>query len=147
MGDAAHSRHNPDADLAQLLLMVGRLLRSRTRSVSETTDLTDTERTVMRIVDLSPGVSPSGIAERTSLQRANVSAALKSLERKGMITRETSTGLGIEVHGTIKAASTLETLRASWAAELHPHLEGLTAEDVRRCVLVLAHLEKRLTTA
>ena len=82
----------PLADLADLILNVGRLVRARTPEGPQVVTLTETERQVMRVVDLYPGAAPSEIARRTRLQRTNVSTALRSLEGKGMVSRAATDG-------------------------------------------------------
>ena len=132
------------SDLADLILNVGRLVRTRTPEGPEVLPLTKTERQIMRVVDLYPGSAPSEIARRTRLQRTNVSTALRSLEDKGMISRAAGTGRGIAVHPTERAAANLRVLRAGWAREL----AGLLGDDldaVRQCTELLSRLEHRLT--
>jgi DNA-binding MarR family transcriptional regulator len=133
----------PLADLAGLILNVGRLVRARTLDNADTVPLNETERQVMRVVDMYPGAAPSDIARRTRLQRTNVSTALRSLEDKGMISRAATTGRGITVHPTELAGANLRLLRAAWAAEL----AGILGDDpgaVRQCADVLSRLEQGL---
>lgn len=141
--DGASSGEDLLAELADLVLNVGRLIRARTPSDSIAVALTETERTVMRIVDLFPGASPSVIASRSRVQRTNVSAALRSLESKGMITRTSSSGRGISVMPTALAANNLHHLRSAWARQLSPAL-GDDLSSVRQCVELLALLEGAL---
>ena len=96
----------------------------------------------MRVVDLFPGSSPSLIASRSRIQRTNVSAALRSLESKGMITR-ISSGRGISVTPTALAASNLRHLRTAWSRQLSTAL-GVDLAAVRHCVELLAQLERDL---
>jgi DNA-binding MarR family transcriptional regulator len=131
------------AELADLVLNVGRLVRARTPAGVDAVPLNETERSVMRVVDLFPGSAPSEIAARTRLQRTNVSTALGSLEAKGLVTREPSEGRGVTVHPTKLAATNLVNLRSAWSAELGSALEGDRA-SVRRCVDLLSRLERRL---
>src|SRR6478609_9754258 len=112
------SDHDAFGELADLLLNVGRLVRARTPAEADGVPLNETERTVMRMVDLFPGASPSDIAERGRLQRSNVSAALRNLEE----------------------------LRAAWARELAVPLAD-DVDDVRQCAALLARLEVRLIDA
>jgi DNA-binding MarR family transcriptional regulator len=132
------------AELAQLILNVGRLVRARTPSGDEVVPLTETERTVMRLVDLHPGSAPSEIARRARLQRTNVSTALRALEDKGMVTRSAAAGRGIVVHPSERAATNLGILRAAWARELAGVL-GDEPDAVRQCNDLLRRLEQRLT--
>ena len=138
--------HDTDlADLAQLILNVGRLVRARTPDGPGVVPMTDTERHVMRVVDLFPGASPSRIADRAGLQRTNVSTALRALEEKGMISRRATAGRGVAVHPTERAAANLRTLRAVWARELAEAL-GEDLDDVRRCTALLDRIERHFTT-
>ncbi|TDC83298.1 MarR family transcriptional regulator [Micromonospora sp. KC606] len=142
--DVANTAEGPLADLADLILNVGRLVRARTPETPEAVPLTETERHVMRVVDLYPGAAPSEIARRTRLQRTNVSTALRSLENKGMISRTATTGRGITVRPTERAAGNLRVLRAAWAQ----HLATILSDDldaVRQCTDLLSRLEQRLT--
>ncbi len=132
------------SELAQLILNVSRLVRARTPSGAEVVPLTDTERTVMRLVDLHPGSAPSELARRARLQRTNVSTALRALEGKGMLTRTAAAGRGIVVHPSERAAANLAVLRVAWARELAGVL-GDERAAVRQCNALLRRLEERLT--
>ncbi|MCO8273996.1 MarR family transcriptional regulator [Actinoplanes sp. TRM 88003] len=133
------------ADLADLILNVGRLVRARTPEGPHVVALTETERQVMRVVDLYPGAAPSEIARRTQLQRTNVSTALRSLEDKEMISRTAVAGRGIAVRPTRRAADNLRVLRAAWAQELATIL-GDDLDAARRCAEVLSRLERGFTS-
>jgi DNA-binding MarR family transcriptional regulator len=132
------------ADLAQLVVNVGRLVRTRGPEAPEVVPLAETERQVMRIVDMHPGAAPSEIARRTRLQRTNVSTALRNLEDKGMISRTPTAGRGIAVHPTELAATNLRILRAARAGQLASAV-GPDPDAVRQCVELLTHIEGRLT--
>ncbi|MEZ0166448.1 MarR family transcriptional regulator [Kineococcus sp. LSe6-4] len=134
----------PLADLADLLLNVGRLVRARTPSGPEVVALTETERTVMRVVDLHPGAAPSEIARRARVRRTNVSAALQALEGKGMVERRPGTGRGVSVVPTPLARTNLRLLRAGWSRELAGVVDDRDA--LRRCNEVLATVERHLTS-
>ncbi|ATE55593.1 MarR family winged helix-turn-helix transcriptional regulator [Actinosynnema pretiosum] len=140
------SADDPLAELADLVLNVGRLVRARTPTGPDVVALTETERFVMRVVDLFPGASPSLIARHTRLQRTNVSAALRGLEEKGMVSRVASDGRSVAVHPTERAASNLGVLRAAWSSELAGVL-GEDLDEVRRCAELLARIERHLTAA
>jgi DNA-binding MarR family transcriptional regulator len=135
---------DPLAELADLILNVGRLVRARTPDGLGAVPLTETERQVMRVVDLYPGSAPSDIARRTRLQRTNVSTALRTLEDKGLISRTSTTGRGIAVTPTERAAANLRTLRTAWSRELASIL-GDDLDAVRTCNQLLSHLEQQLT--
>ncbi|GAB2472102.1 MarR family winged helix-turn-helix transcriptional regulator [Jatrophihabitans fulvus] len=132
------------AELADLVLNVGRLIRARTPT--GVIPMNDTERQVMRLVDLDPGCSPGDIAARGRLQRTNVSTALRTLEEKGMVERTSDGGRGVIVRPTRRADENLAVLRAAWGAELRDVLDESPA-DVRRCTDLLARIEAALTAA
>ena len=135
---------DPLADLADLILNVGRLVRACTPDGPEVVPLTETERQVMRVVDLYPGAAPSEIARRSRLQRTNVSTTLRSLEVKGMIVRAATTGRGVAVWPTERAAANLRVLRIAWSRELAAIL-GDHLDEVRQCIDLLSRLEQRFT--
>ncbi|EEP69759.1 hypothetical protein MCAG_00086 [Micromonospora sp. ATCC 39149] len=142
--DSAADAGGPLAELADLILNVGRLVRARTPEGPEVVPLTETERQVMRIVDLYPGTAPSEIARRARLQRTNVSTALRTLESKGMVARTAATGRGVAVRATDLAAANLRVLRTAWARELAGVL-GDDLDTVRQCTDLLNRLEQHLT--
>lgn len=135
--------NEPLAEFADLVLNVGRLIRAHTPAGSEIVALTETERQVMRLIDLHPGCAPSDIAARGRLQRTNVSAALRGLEGKGMI-RRTATGRQVSVTPTRLAATNLRRLRAAWATELAETMDT-DRETLFQCTQLLRALEQRLT--
>lgn len=139
--DSGREDDDPLAELADLVLNVGRLVRARTPTGPDVVPMTETERHVMRVVDLYPGSSPSEIAARTHLQRTNVSTALRTLEGKGMLTRAATSGRGVAVSPTEKAAANLRLLRAAWSRELADAL-GDDLASVRRCNDLLSGLEQ-----
>lgn len=145
-GDAMPSNVEDDAyaELADLILNIGRLIRLRTPAGPEVTPLTTNERQVMRVVDLFPGSSPTEIARRTKLQRTNVSTALRGLESKGMITRSPAGGRSVSVEPTDLAVKNLGILRAEWSRDLSTILPG-KLPAVRHCNDLLRHLELSLT--
>lgn len=131
--------------IADLVLNVGRLLRARTPTSAQLVEMTETERHVMRIVDLHPGITPSEIARRGRLQRTNVSTTLRSLEGKGLVDRVASSGRTTMVGPTPLAQENLARLRAAWYAEL----AGLLAtpeevEAVKQCAQMLMKMEDHL---
>jgi DNA-binding MarR family transcriptional regulator len=148
MADAADPVTDPSddplADLADLILNVGRLVRSCSPEAPDVVPLTETERQVMRVVDLYPGAAPSEIAHRTRLQRTNVSTALRSLEEKGMISRAAATGRGVAVRPTDRAAANLRVLRAAWSRELSRVL-GDDLGPVHECIELLSRIEQHFT--
>ena len=113
------------ADLADLVLNVGQEIKMLATD-GPSIPLTLTESNVMRFVDRHPGTSPSALADGTGLHRSNMSAALRSLEDKGMIARahDGEDGRAITVAPTAMAATNLVRLRNSWSTGLREGLEG-----------------------
>lgn len=140
----AAEREDAVAELADLVLNLGRLIRLRTPAGPEVVALTPTERQVMRVVDLFPGSSPTQIAERARLQRTNVSTALRGLEGKGMVVRSSAGGRGVSVAPTDLATSNLRVLRAAWSDQLSGVLPD-ELEAIRDCNQLLRRLELGLT--
>lgn len=134
------------ADLADLILNVGRLIRARTPASADLVPLTDTERQVMRLVDLDPGCSPGDIAARGRLQRTNVSTALRQLEGKGMVERGSDGGRGVTVRPTRLAVDNLRRLHSAWAHELRA-VFTTDAGEVAAAVALLSRLEAALIAA
>ena len=108
--------------------------------------LTLTESNVMRFVDRHPGTSPSALADGTGLHRSNMSAALRSLEEKGLINRahHGEDGRAITVEPTDLAAHNLARLRRSWTSGLVRALDGNT-EGFDETLGFLLRLETALT--
>lgn len=136
-----------DADdlgtLADLLLDVARLIRM-VEPLGEVPILTETEQMVMRVVDLAPGSTPSEIADRSVLQRPNVSAALRSLEAKGLIDRTERTGRNVVVRPTKAAAIALERLRKALREVMIEATEEADTEELLSLIAPLRELELRL---
>ncbi|WP_337059359.1 MarR family winged helix-turn-helix transcriptional regulator [Kineococcus sp. G2] len=114
------------ADLADVLLTVARDLQQRHAALEGVVALTATETTVMRHLDRNPGTSPSAAAAATGLQRSNLSAAVRSLEAKGLVERshEGHDGRSVALRPTALAARNIALLRAHWAERLHRALGG-----------------------
>lgn len=142
----APSKSDDDlAELADLVLNVARLLRAHTPEDTGAIALTDTERHVMRIVDLYPECAPSEIAQRAQMQRTNVSTALRNLETKGMITRRASNGRGVAVTPTRLAATNIAHLRTAWSHQLKDAVRQ-DLDAVRQCNQLLSQIEHSLTS-
>jgi len=105
------------ANLADIIMNVGQEIKMLSAG-KDAIALTITESNIMRFVDRNPGTSPSALATGTGLQRSNMSAALRSLEGKGLIERahHGEDGRGITVHPTDRAAENLARLQSSWTS-------------------------------
>src|SRR5262245_42582436 len=77
-------------DLADLALILAREIQLRGYRDPGAVPLTQSEGMVMRYLQDHPGTPPSQLADATGLQRANISAVLRGLERKGLAERRAS---------------------------------------------------------
>ncbi|MDN4476104.1 MarR family transcriptional regulator [Demequina sp. SYSU T00192] len=74
------------AELAETILRIARDLDPHAAGL-DVVPLTGTETAVLRWVHRNPGTSPSAAADATGLRRPNLSAAVRSLEEKGLVRR------------------------------------------------------------
>ena len=132
------------ADLADLVLRVSREIDPNGSSVLDVVPLTGTEVLVLRWVDLHPGTSPSATAEATTLQRSNLSAALRSLVAKGMVDRRVDPRDArlVQLFATEQAAVNIRVLRAHWAGKLRAALGAVEADDPSRVADAIALMSR-----
>src|SRR5690348_1661982 len=78
------------ADLADQVLILAREIQFLGYRDPQAVPLTQSEGMVMRYLHDHPGTPPSQLADATGLQRTNLSAVLRGLERKGLTERRTS---------------------------------------------------------
>lgn len=107
-------------ELADVVNDIAREIRVRSALTTPVVPLTPTQSQVMRFVHTHPGCSASDIADRSGLQRANVSTALRELRTRGYLVshRDENDGRAIRIHATERADDTIARLRATWAALL-----------------------------
>lgn len=138
---------NDVAELAEKLLGVARriLLQMDSKSIP----LTPLEAEVMTYVQNRPGVTSSTIAAAIKLKRSNASAALRSLEAKGLIVRtaDADDHRCVRVYATAKADADLELLRTAWSQLLTPLLDENARSEVDRVSAFLARLDALLIQA
>ncbi|QUR67786.1 MarR family winged helix-turn-helix transcriptional regulator [Mycobacterium spongiae] len=143
-----HDRYDARlADLADLVLTLGRAVRTQAAGDSSLVELSLTEVTVMHYIDHHAGVSPSAVAAATGLQRTNLSRALRGLEAKGMVERtaDPTDNRQALLTGTPKAAENLTRVRAAWARLLGNALEASGQEhDIASALGLLRALERGL---
>lgn len=131
------------ADIAETILGIARELRLRIDADPE--HLTPSESHVMRYINHRPGVTPSEVARFTGLQRSNLSTALRTLEKRGLIHRraDPADARAANLFPTRHANDNLARLRHQWAEQVSSALDG----DARRVGLateVLNRLESGL---
>jgi len=105
------------ADLADLILVIAREIQFHGYRDPEAVPLTQSEGMVMRYLHDHPGAPPSQIAAGTGLQRTNLSAVLRGLERKGLAERRPSPddGRGATIHPTDRGTRNYALVRQEWA--------------------------------
>jgi len=135
------------ADLADLVLTLGRAVRTPAAGDPSLVELSLTEVTVMHYIDHHAGVSPSTVAAATGLQRSNLSRALRELEAKGMVERTADPADHRQalLRGTPKAAENLTRVRGTWARQLGNALDASGQEyDIASALELLRALERGL---
>ncbi|MDY6999443.1 MAG: MarR family winged helix-turn-helix transcriptional regulator [Actinomycetota bacterium] len=133
------------ADLADLVLALGRAVKAEVAGDPALVELSVTEVTVMRYIDHHPDVSPSAVAAATGLQRSNMSRALRDLEAKGMVERSVDPADSRQtlLRGTRKAERNLTRLRGIWARLLGGALDASGEQhDIASAVALLRALER-----
>jgi len=105
------------ADLADLVLIIGREIQFRGYTDERAVSLSPSEGMVMRHLQRDPAAPPSRIAAATGLQRTNLSTVLRGLERKGLIERraQPEDGRGVTVHPTELGRRNYALVRNEWA--------------------------------
>ena len=105
------------ADLADLALIISREIQYRGYTDEQALSLTQSEGMVMRYLLEVDAAAPSQIAVATGLQRTNLSATLRGLERKGLIQRQTNLDdrRGVSVTPTDRGRSNYALVRHEWA--------------------------------
>jgi DNA-binding MarR family transcriptional regulator len=133
------------ADLAERIVYVARRIRTHGHDDDRIVRLTMTESAVMRYVGTHPGTTPSEAAHATGIQRSNLSAALRELEAKGLVTLSTDErdARVVRLHPTPRSEANHALLRANWIAQFRAALEGEDV-DVDACIRLLARLEDGL---
>lgn len=141
LGHRETERDEQLADLAHLVLSVGRDIRLYGHPAIEIIEITELESLVMNHVQRHPGVSPTRICTEVGLRSSNTSAVLRSLAEKGMIERRPNPDdrRSISVHPTAIAAENLRRVRDMWTRFLAPHVDG--GFDVAPAVELLRAVE------
>jgi DNA-binding MarR family transcriptional regulator len=106
------------ADLADEVLILAREIQFRGYRDPEAVPLTQSEGMVMRYLQDHAGTAPSQIADATGLQRANISAVLRGLERKGLTERRSTPDdlRRATIHPTEHGKRNYALVRHEWAA-------------------------------
>ena len=100
----------------------------------------------MRYVGTHPGTTPSEAAHATGIRRSNLSAALRELEARGLVTssRDGRDARVVRLHPTPRSQANHALLRAGWISQFRAALEGDDDLDVDACIQLLERLEDGL---
>ena len=116
-------------ELADLILAVGRQIHASKEFAAglAADSWTPMESAVMRFIDRNPGTSASAAAEATQLISSNFSRALRSLEKKDLVRRETDLddARRVRLYPTERAHDNLRQLRDLWSRLL----DGIAGPD------------------
>ena len=135
------------ATLAETILAVGRKIHVQELDDPDVVRLINLESLVMRHIDLYPGISPTALSRDLGLRSSNTSAALRSLEGKGLIARrgDTSDRRAVHLDPTPLARTNLKRVRAAWARLLEPLVPADL--DLTSALAVLSALDSGLDGA
>jgi DNA-binding MarR family transcriptional regulator len=114
------------AEFADHVLEIAREIQFRGYTSPEAVSLTPSEGTVMRYLFPHPGALASEVADATGLQRSNLSAVLRGLEKKGLIERvaDPEDGRWVRILPTAQAIRNYELVRREWASIVATAAEG-----------------------
>lgn len=131
------------ARLADLLFALAREVEPHGRRGVDVMALSRVESTVLRWIDICPGTSPSATAEATGLLRSNLSAALRGLEAKGMVTRtqDPDDHRLVRLYLTETARQNRERLHRHWAGLVTEALGG-DLDGLDEAIALLARLDE-----
>ncbi len=136
------------ADLAELILTVAREIRFPRFDDDRIVALGFSDANVMRYIDHHPGATPSDVAQATGLHRSNLSTALRTLERHGLVERRNDSAdrRGVNLFPTARAAANLALVRGEWARALGIAL-GPDRANIADALGLLRRLEHGLVAA
>ena len=129
---------HPLVTLPEVLFEVADRLNLKAPTEAGLAELPPSELEVLRLVTLFPGCGVAFLTDRTRMRQANVSAALRSLGERGLITKEADERdrRAVRLHATSRASRDLETLREIWLKRLIRAFEAAgISEDERERLL------------
>ena len=116
------------------------------RKLLEDNNVTETEVSLLNIIDLIPGITSLELAQKTSTSKGAVAQIIKSLDGKGLLKRERD-GKKIYLFVTDKAHEIVLQDRQEWLENRRKtakYLQGITAEDFRTYMKVLDALTESM---
>jgi DNA-binding MarR family transcriptional regulator len=126
-------------ELADSILAISRYIQASKEFASH--GWTPIESAVMRFVDRNPGTTATAAAEATQLISSNFSRALRALEAKGVVRRESDSedARRVRLYPTAAAQENLLRLQGLWIGLLDGILDD--TNDVDRVNAVLRRIE------
>jgi DNA-binding MarR family transcriptional regulator len=108
------------AELADRVLVIAREIQFRGYEDAPVVPLTATEGMVMRYMQDHPVAAPNQIAAAVGLQRSNLSALMRGLERHGLVARTVSESdrRGVAVRLTERGRRNYLVARRAWGAAM-----------------------------
>jgi DNA-binding MarR family transcriptional regulator len=113
-------------EFADLVLVIAREIQFRGYHHPEALPLTQSEGSVMRYLFGNPGALPSQVALGTGLQRSNLSAVLRGLEKKELVegVDDPDDARSVHLHPTARAISNYKLVRREWADAVKAAADG-----------------------
>ncbi|WP_329321770.1 MarR family winged helix-turn-helix transcriptional regulator [Streptomyces sp. NBC_01262] len=136
------------AELADLVLIIGREIQFRGYTDERAIPLSPSEGMVMRHLQHDHAAPPSRIAAATGLQRTNLSTVLRGLEQKGLVERhaDPGDGRGVTVHTTDQGRTNYALVRREWATAVAAAV-GYDTTNLDAALALLTAMENGLTTS
>lgn len=130
-------------ELADLIAAVGRQIHAAKEGLSEDR-WSALDIAVMRYIDRNPGTSARAAADATQQISSNFSRALRGLESKGLVHRETdqADARRVRLYPTARAQENLQRLRGIWSDLLDGVVSG--EDEIDGMIATLRHIETRL---
>lgn len=144
MTHAADGRAEHLADLVNFVQTITRQVHTAPIDDRQIIQLSQLEGLTMQHIDRYPGLHAAELAASLGLKHSNASAALRELERKGMIRREPDPAdrRAATIWPTALAEQNLVRMRAHWARLLSA--TGITEQDLTTTVAALRLIESTL---
>ncbi|HUQ54687.1 MarR family winged helix-turn-helix transcriptional regulator [Lentzea sp.] len=122
-------------ELADLITAVGRQIHAAKEGLGEER-WSALDVAVMRYIDRNPGTSARAAADATQQISSNFSRALRGLEQKGLVHRETDRedARRVRLYPTARAKENLQRLNDVWS-EL---LDGVVSDDEEADAMIAA---------
>ncbi len=144
MGDGV----NELAELPELLFEVGNLIAFEAGAEVDLAELPPSELETIRIITISPGCGVGYLCERTNTRQANMSVIVRSLVRRGLVSkvRDERDRRAVRLYATPQARRDLTALRKVWLSRLIRGLDaaGVQEADRQRLLVVLESLRSNM---